>query len=265
MTEFMGARKQILRRRVFVGVFALALLGACTGSVAVAEESMDDRSFSLEMTFSSRYVWRGINLVDDPVFQPSISATHRGFTLSIWGNMEMTNSNDEVGEFTEIDYVFDYTWSWNELSLSAGAIHYQFPNVGPPTTTEVYGGVGLDVLLSPTLTVYQDVDQADGTYAALSLGHTFEGAWAISDGIRMSVDLSSSIGYGSSNFTDFYYGSESVAFTDALISVGLPIAIVERWTITPSVSYSSLLDGGVRRGMDEDDNVWGGLSLSFSF
>ena len=53
--------------------------------------------------------------------------------------MELTNSNDEFGEFTEIDYVADYTWSWDKIYLSVGVIHYQFPNIGPPTTTALPG------------------------------------------------------------------------------------------------------------------------------
>jgi hypothetical protein len=223
------------------------------------------RSIGIDATFSSKYIWRGINLVDDPVFQPSLTAPYEGLTLSIWGNMELTNSNDQLGGFTEIDYVAQYTWPLRDLNLSVGVVHYQFPNIGPPTTTEVYGGLSLDAFLAPAVTVYQDVDQADGTYAALSIGHTFEKVWALPHKTVISIDVSGAVGYGSSNFNDLYYGYDEAAFTDALISAGLPITIGDRWILTPSVSYSTLLDGGIRNAIDKDDNVFGGLTVSCSF
>ena len=160
-----------------IGAFLVPVGTATTPSIGEESSHVDDHthwSVGIDTTVSSKYIWRGINLVDDPVFQPSVTASYKGLILSIWGNMELTNSNDQLGEFTEIDYVAEYTWSWNDLNLSVGVIHYQFPNIGPPTTTEVHGGLSFDILLAPSLTVYQDVDLADGTYAALSISHTFE-------------------------------------------------------------------------------------------
>ncbi len=256
------------RTVLLIGVFFVLIATATTPATGEESSHGDDRirwSIGIETTFSSKYIWRGINLVDEPVFQPSVSASYEGLTLSLWGNIEITNCNDQLGEFTEIDYMADYTWSRNALNLCAGVIHYQFPNIGPPTTTEVYGGLSLDTLLAPSLTVHRDVDQADGTYATLSVSHTFEKVWALSHGTAISIDLSGSVGCGSSSFNDFYYGYNESAFTDALISAGLPITIGDRWTLTPSVSYSTLLDGGIRNAMDKDDNVFGGLTVSCAF
>jgi hypothetical protein len=252
---------------LLIGAVVMLEGAATTRAVGKQSSDVDDRtrcSICIDTTFSSKYIWRGINLVDDPVFQPSLTASCNGLALSIWGNMELTNSNDQLGGFTEIDYVAQYTWPLRDLNLSVGVVHYQFPNIGPPTTTEVYGGLRLNGPLAPCLTVYQDVDQADGTYAALSISHTFEKVWALCHVTVISIDLSGSIGWGSSNFSNFYYGYDDAVFTDALISARLPVTIGNRWTLTPSVSYSTLLDGGIRRSMDKDDNVFGGLTLSCS-
>ena len=238
----------------------LALADSCS-----AEDPEDAWIISADAAFNSKYIWRGIDLVDDTVFQPSFAASYGGLTFSIWGNMELTNSNDEVGEFTELDYVVDYTCVWERMALSIGVIHYQFPNIGTPTTTEIYGAAALSILLEPTLTVYQDVDQADGTYFCFSLGHTLEDVWSLSGGISVSADFSGSLGYGSSNFNRFYYGFDNEAFTDALLSAALPIALSENWTLTPSVNYTTLLDGGLRKEMDKDDNVWGSFTVSWCF
>ena len=37
------------------------------------------------------------------------------------------------------------------------------------------------------------------------------------------------------------------------------------WYLTPSVSYSSLLDSGMRDARDQPDNLWAGLSFGYAF
>ena len=61
-----------------------------------AEEKVE---FELTGDFNGKYIWRGQNLVDDPVFQPGLSAGYQGFTVGIWGNLETTNINRNSGEF----------------------------------------------------------------------------------------------------------------------------------------------------------------------
>ncbi len=46
--------------------------------------------FELTTDYSGKYIWRGQNLSDDPVFQPGISATYGNFTAGIWGNLDLT-------------------------------------------------------------------------------------------------------------------------------------------------------------------------------
>jgi hypothetical protein len=248
--------------------------GVARGEEHTAQPAADaakDWSLTLDATFNGKYIWRGINLVDDPVFQPSVAFSYRGLTASVWGNMELTNTNtfpghgDTAGDFTEVDYILDYSWAWRGVNLSAGAIYYDFPNTSAPSTTELYGVVALDVLLAPSVTLYQDIDEADGTYVNFALGHTFEDVWQPSETVSMSVDLSGSVGLGSANFNSFYYGVDQTAFTDVLVSLGLPLEIGERWTVTPSLNYSSLLDDDIRGGMSNDGNLWFGTSLAFTF
>lgn len=251
----------------------LATVIVClTATPALAQEPADASvEVALDLAYNLKYIWRGINLVDDPVFQPSASASWRGLTLSVWGSMETTNYNlypgygSTAGDFTEIDYTLDYSWSCGKVNLSGGVIHYQFPNTGISSTTELYLAAGLDVPLAPTVTVYQDVDEADGTYATLSLGHTLEDVWKPAEGISMSVDLSASVGFGSSDHNGFYYGTGDAGFTDATLSAGLPFKLGERLTLTPSINYSALLDSDLRSGMARDDNLWAGISLGLSF
>jgi len=244
---------------------ALALMAGSLAAGAAAEEG--DWALALDAAYQGKYVWRGVNLVDDPVVQPSVGLSHKsGLSGSIWGNLETTDYNGNSGEFTELDYTVDYSWTWEKLALAAGAIYYDFPNTGADSTTELYASAGLDVLLSPTLTVYRDVDEVEGTY--VSLGASYSSAESIEPvpGIVASADFSAAIGHGSSSHNDAYYGHDGVGLTDLLLSASLPVVIKESgWTVTPSVSYSTLLDHKIRDAADDDDNLWAGLTASRSF
>lgn len=258
------------RRSPCLPIMLLILLTMLGVTPAFAEDPPGDGadkdwSVTLDAAFNGKYVWRGINVVDDPVFQPSLAASYKGWTASIWGNLELTGVNGFGGDFTELDFGLDYSWSYGMLDFSTGAIYYRFPQTGAPSTVEVYGAVGADVFLSPTLTVYYDIDEADGAYVTLSAGHTFEDVWELSETVTASADLSASLGYGTSNYNAFYFGADQNALVDLTLSAGLPIALGERWTVTPSLNYASLLDGDLRRAVSDPDNFWVGLSLSCSF
>jgi len=159
-------------------VVVLSILACSTGAV-FAEDGID---FELTSDFFSKYIWRGQNLNDDPVFQPGISATYGNFTSGIWGNLELTNANDKSGNFSELDYSLDYSSPMpgiESVRYSIGVIYYDFPGsyadgTRVPDTTEVYWGLNFDLLLSPSITVYHDVDEAEGTYISLAIEHSIE-------------------------------------------------------------------------------------------
>ncbi|MFW5982819.1 MAG: hypothetical protein ACOCQ9_02645 [Candidatus Brocadiia bacterium] len=223
-------------------------------------------SFEAETTLNAKYVWRGINVVDGAVLQPSVTASYEGLSLNVWGNMDLDNVGGHSGEFTEIDYTLDYTFDGELADISVGTIYYMFPHSSAAKgTQELYLSAGLDAPLSPSVGIYHDIDLADGTYLSLSAGHTFEDLYSPADGMDVGFSLDGSVSYASSNYSDFYYGRDASGFTDALLSLSLPITFEGDFAITPAVHYSSLLSDGVRDGMSDDDNFWGGITLSYSF
>ena len=84
------------------GALAMVLLS----SMAAAE---DDISFELTADFYSKYVWRGQLLNDDYVFQTGASAAFGNLTFGIWGNLDLTDYTDREGNFSEVDYSFDWS------------------------------------------------------------------------------------------------------------------------------------------------------------
>lgn len=250
-----------------VAIAGILMASLCAASGAAESAGVfDDVSITLNTAVQSKYVWRGMEIVDEPVFQPCLTVGHGGLSASVWGNMDLTDTNGEQGHFTEIDLSLAYGWEWKRFNFTAGVINYQFPNPVAATTTELFGSVGLDVLLSPTLAVYNDVDETGGgVYSTLGIGHVFENVLPLGDKAGVSLDASACVGWGSSEYNDFYFGVGRSAFTDALFSIGAPVAIGDHLTIRPSVNYSTLLDGRIRGSTDNDDNFWAGISAVYEF
>src|SRR4030042_2810586 len=91
----------------------------------------DDFDFKVTADYFTKYIWRGQNVSDRSVFQPTISLYRNGCTGSFWGNMDLTGQNEHRWEFIELNFVLDYTASLpdvNGVNFSVGSIHYQFPN-----------------------------------------------------------------------------------------------------------------------------------------
>ena len=263
-----------MKKNELISIIAvLFLLLIMLGSQAFSQEGDRESpwSLSLDLPVNSKYIWRGLNLVDDPVFQPSVSLSLGGWTANLWANMELTDINlypdqgPTAGEFTEADYVLDYARTVRGFNLSAGFIHFRFPNTGSPPTTELYGTLSLPVLLSPAVTVYRDIDQAGGTYAALSVGHDFGSLRKLSIGglkADLSAALSGWIAYGSTDYHQAYFGPAESALSDAAVTAALPMKLGRFWTLTPSIGWSVLLDPAVAESVEQSGNLWFGLSLS---
>lgn len=244
----------------------VTLLMVCAWMLVSGISFADDNGIEFEITtdFFSRYVWRGQLLSDDPVWQPGISAAYENITVGIWGNMDGIFS----GEFTEVDYYFDYSDSLTEtIGYSFGYIFYDFPQAGAETQ-EIYFGLNLDTFLSPSVTLYHDIEDAEGYYLAIGAGYSIEELFKISEDIPVGLDISMNIGYGDSGFNGFYYSVSDSGLNDLTLSVGLPMEIAG-WSVTPSVTYATLLDDDIRGAADtiygDSDICYAGVSIGINF
>lgn len=232
---------------------AIAVLGM-TG----AGWAQSDVSFEVTTDFFSKYVWRGQNVTDDWVFQPGVSATYGGLTGGFWGNLDLTDENDESGEFIEYDWYVDYSGQITEtIGYSVGGIYYYFP--GGEATTEVYAGLSVDTIASPSLTVYYDIDEVEGAYVAFGVGHSFEG-----EDLPCGIDLSANLGWGDSSYNEAYWGTDGGELNDLTLSAAFPFEIGPV-TVTPSVHYVALLGGDVSDAADDDSLFYAGIGLAYGF
>jgi len=230
--------------------------------------AIDGVSFDVTADFNSKYIWRGQNINDDYAFQPGISMTIDKLTLGIWGSLDLTDYTGNSGEFIEYDYYADYTTTIVDgVDLSLGVINYYFP--GAEDTTEIYWGFAFDLPLSPSVTVYHDVDEVKGTYVSAGIGYTVEKIAELCPETPVAMEIGASLGWGSESYNKAYWGAPATesALNDLTVSVAFPFEM-GGWTISPSANYVTLMDDDVRKSDAFDtssDYFFTGISLSTSF
>jgi hypothetical protein len=267
-------KKMIVKmRRLGVLSSGLMLLVFASGATATEEQAEEQVvRFGIAMDYYSKYIWRGQNIDDKSVLQPTISASAYGFTGSIWGNIDLTNRSqtapDNAWEFSEFDYTLDYSSTMpgiDWLNFSAGTIYYRFPNTVFEPTTEIYGGLSSSTVpLSPSIKWFRDVDEIKGSYLQFGLGHTFEKLAVWSEKCYCGLQLGASVGWGNSAYNNGYFGVDSGRFNDLTLSTGLCVCI-DSWMVRPNINYSTMLSDSIRSATDKSDNTWMGVGISTSF
>jgi len=139
------------------------------------------------------------------------------------------------------------------VGLSLGYIYYDFPNLShDDESQEIYATVSVDMLLSPSLSVYHDFDEGDGTYYEVAASHTIP-----IDGIspldNLALNLSGTVGYNDGQWD--YYPS----FSSATLGASLTVPLGENVTFEPGIFYSLALDN------QYDDEFFGGFSVALQF
>lgn len=138
----------------------------------------------VDVTLSSRYVWRGLTRVNHWVMQPEMYLGMRvagGFvSTGVWANDELhqaqTGDLSDLGPgasgWGEFSYWADYTRGLGIVDASVAFLRYSYrgklSGVGRTSaanTSEVYGSIRLSSkYLAPKLALYFDVDRVRGAY-----------------------------------------------------------------------------------------------------
>jgi hypothetical protein len=251
------------------------LPGEGTKAAEMDQVDEDRPELSADAAFMSQYIWRGYAYSKDSlVIQPSVTASYKGFSLNLWGNLDTSYAADpyrDDSKWNETDMTFSYGHSFGMVGLEAGFIYYALDNCDD--WKEFYLSLGLDTLLAPTVTVYREISKNQGWYVNLGISHSFK----LPRGI--TLDLAGSVSYwGSDNDNMVEYNSDLSATTkrfsglhDGLLSVGLTIPFWKYFTVTPSIAYAFPLshqaDNELQAlSIDEKANhVFGGVTLSVAF
>jgi hypothetical protein len=172
------------------------------------------------------------------------------------------------------------------VTLGGGYIYYSLASLNRDTpdrndSQELFASVALNTLLTPTLTVYKEIDHYRNWYFTLGISHGFELSKMV------SLNLAATAGYLLSTDAASYPKFDGAAaattekfsnFHDGTLAASLPIKLTDAITLTPTVSYIFPLSGDAKDEMKglgmkgvtsaaERDSAFlvGGLSVAFSF
>lgn len=255
----------------------------------------DKVSGQIDLSVLSAYIWRGQELTrNSVVLQPAATVGYKGFSLNVWGNLDTKpySAGDEKygSKHTETDYTLSYSKKFGIVQVTPGYIYYALgaPNSGDqvtvyPDSQEVFLSLGLDTILSPTLTAYKEIDHYHQWYFLLGVSHTFEFNKKV--GLKLAASASYLLSQDETTYAKYDNNSQPTTdkyknFHDGTVSVSLPINVYKTFVVTPVASYVFPLCDDARyemkargkRGVpfgneaDRDSSyLYGGVTLSFTF
>jgi hypothetical protein len=204
----------------------------------------------------NQYIFRGYEIGRSGlVAQPSLTASYKGFSAALWGNIDTNQRSTKSADFSaeskafkkgwnETDLTLSYTHAFDKLSLTGGYIYYGTKYADE--TEELFATIAYDIISKPSLSIYRDITNYKGTYINLSFAHS------IPIVKEMTLDLGASFGYfiGESDYwktyersTAGYTGSKYKGFHDGMVKAGFTIPVTKAFSIQPVVQYWFPLSG----------------------
>jgi hypothetical protein len=256
---------------------------------AAAAEEKPTGDFTV--TAMSQYFWRGYELSrNSVVIQTSMTVGYKGFSVNLWGNLDTApyspSNVSYTGTWNETDLTLSYSKTMGLFNVGGGYLYYSLASLNKDAadrndSQELFASVSLNTLLSPTLTVYKEIDHYRNWYFLLGISHLFELNKIV------SLKLAASASYLLSSDADTYPKFDSNAlpttdkfsnFHDGSVTVSLPVKVANYITLTPTISYIFPLSSDAKDEMkglglkgsvlpaDRDSSfLCGGISASFSF
>ncbi len=252
----------------------------------------------------SQYIWRGYELSRNSiVVQPSATIGYKGFSVNIWGNLDTrpyfsgTGDTSYASTWNETDLTLSYTKNLGLFNIGAGYIYYGLAALNKDTpdradAQEIFATVSLNTILSPTLTVYKEIDHYRNWYFLFGVSHAFEFNKMVSLKLAASASyllgtyadatlFNAGAGYGGYPKFDGNCQATNDKFSnfhDGNVTVSLPIKATGYITITPTISYVFPLSDDAKNEMkgqglkgaaspaDRNSSfIVGGLMASFAF
>lgn len=249
----------------------IALLLATVPSAALAEEDAPGSkiSGSLNLDFNTHFMSYGLDIwqrksFDDILFNPSFSLSLElpaGFSVygGTWWDVN-DNADTNIGDYIqEIDVWAGVSYAIDIVSLSAT---YQEWYYAGEAERILDVGLGLDTLLSPSLTLHTRVDgngaQDEGLVAVLGASHAFDlGA--------LSLKPAASIAF----LTEDYHVEDEGGFgyVSAGVGASVPLAFLGAaygdWSLNGDVTYYYTDSENIDNR--NDNIVTGKLGVSVAF
>ena len=240
----------------------------------------------------SKYVWRGYELSRNSiVVQPSMTIGYKGFSANIWGNLDTdpyyggTGDKSYSSSWNETDLTLSYAKTLGLFNVGAGYMYYSLGALNPDAadrldSQEIFVSLGLNTLLSPTLTIYKEIDHYHNWYFLLGVSHAFELSKMVS--LKLAATVSYLLSTDETTYPKFDgnalpTGDKFSNFHDGTLALSLPVKATSYFTLTPTIAYvfplsedakNEMKGFGLRGGVPADRDssfVYGGVTASFAF
>lgn len=251
---------------------ALALAVWLAAPAAAQEEPTGEAgaaSGDVSFDLGSHYVWRGLRLSRGLVSQAEIDAEYKGFGAGIWSNYDPHEYPLESGsrrQVTETDVTVWYGRSWGPGALTGGVVYYA--QRGGPDTTELFVAYELGVPLSPSATLYVDVDEGDGGFLLLAAAHSLpvSAALALEVGVEAGFNLKNGAMGTDEHDRAFAGPYHAEAWTGTSIPLGRGLSLSPRLAVSFPLSRRAG-DAMAWSGYDGETRtcVYGSVGVSASF
>jgi hypothetical protein len=254
---------------------------------ATAAPAVEEEKPTVDFTVSalSAYIWRGQQQTKDSlVIQPSATVGYKGFTANVWGNLDTkpysTTSASYSSNWTETDLTLAYNKTIGPVTAGVGYIYYglnaPYPGAPDPLdTSELFATLAGNVFLTPTFTVYKDIDHYHEWYFLFGISHTIEFNKMV--GLKLAASGSYLLSEDAQTYPKYNGNAQPTSekysnFHDGVISATLPITPMKYLTIAPTVSWvfplcddaSNEMKGRSKNGQ-QDSFLYGGINLTFAF
>lgn len=232
-------------------LLVIAALCSCLSLRAQDPEPASSYSVTVDFTYATRYVFRGVQLADDTLM-PSVEVSSGAFTAGIWSAQPLIDNVDN-----EVDFYAGFGIPLQgEWALDVGFCTYYYPELdtsggADEVTWETYIGISGTVGgVSPALYVYYDLTLKAFTYEG-SLGYSvpLEPAGA-------SLDFSAALGRVNPDV-----GSGMTYYS---VGASVPFALSESGTLTVGVNYGhNNIAGG--DGYGKNSHFFGTIGVAIGF
>ena len=266
---------------ILVAALAVGVRGQTAAPEAATEEQEDPAwSASVDLAVLTGYLWRGMLINDEPVFQPSLTLDVHGFSLNVWGNYDFTdNASEEAPAFTEVDYSASYGFEFGQFAASLGYSLYSYPNSyevideedgttsrhSVDSTHQVFGYLEMpDLAVVPSLTIEYGFGREETLYANVGLLRE----QTLTE--TVTTEISAGLGWGSRAYHRYCLEADRSALSDATFGVALVWSPTDQVSMGASLVYSyfvseTIADAAEDCGYDAPDATVGGLTLSYAF
>lgn len=237
---------------------------------------------NLGTRFATRFVHRGMTLVDNPVLQPRLAVglpTVHGDRIGVVaeGNMDLRNDtggawfpDGHAGRFSQIEAVVSYTKTLGDITLQGGVHNYnlpnglEFPNGERGATSEVFLLASTNVLeTTPYLALNYDFDEVRGAYYRAGITED------IPLGADWQIVLDGSLGYVSEAQASWMYGLGESGLADLRGMLALNWRCDPRTLLSLAANGSAMMKSVHDRWFGElgidDDPIWFTLGVQWTF